>query len=60
MVLGEIQDLENKKRAAVQRITAKTGLIKKYIVRNMTAEEVIGILGPPQMMDEYGNYFYEV
>jgi len=59
VVLGQIQDLENKKRTAVQRITAKTGLIKKYIVRNMTAEEVIGILGPPQMKDDYyGNYFY--
>lgn len=49
-VLVNIQDLENKKLAAVQRITAKTGLIRKYIVRNMTAEEVIGLLGSPQML----------
>lgn len=56
VVLGDIQDLENKKLAAVQRITEKTDLIRKYIVRNMTKEEVIGILGQPQK--EVGNYFY--
>jgi len=48
VVFGNLQELENRKLAAVQRITAKTDLIQKYIVKNMTKEEVIGILGQPQ------------
>lgn len=56
VVFSDIQDLENKKLVAVQRIKGKTALIKKYIVRNMTAEEVIGILGQPQVNDDrYGD-----
>ncbi len=57
VLFGDLGELEKIKIAAAQRITAKTGLIRKYIIRNMTREEVTRILGKP--MKEYsGNYFY--
>lgn len=48
VVFGNIQELENIKIAAAQRITAKTDIIRRYIIKNMTAEEVLRILGQPQ------------
>jgi hypothetical protein len=40
--------LENKKLAAINAITEKTELVRRYIVRNMTMEEVKSILGSPR------------
>ncbi|MBI3807167.1 MAG: hypothetical protein HY281_06585 [Nitrospirae bacterium] len=48
VVFGNIQELENIKIAAAQRITAKTDLIRQYIIKNMTIGEVAQILGQPQ------------
>lgn len=48
IVFGNIEELENKKLAAVQAITEKTELIRRYIVPRMTAKEVQGILGSPR------------
>jgi len=63
VVFGKIQELENIKLAAAQRITAKTDLIRQYIIKNMTTEEVVRILGQPQgSLDFYlehpDAYFY--
>ena len=48
IVFGNIEELENKKLAAMQAITEKTELIRRYIVPRMTAKEVQGILGSPR------------
>lgn len=48
VVLGDIQDLENKKLAAIQVIEDQTEKVKKYIVPNMTIKEVVDILGSPR------------
>lgn len=48
IVLGNIQDLENKKVAAVQVIEDLTEKVKKYIVQGMTMKEVENILGEPR------------
>jgi len=48
IVFGNIEELENKKLAAVQAITEKTELIHRYILPRMTAKEVQGILGSPR------------
>lgn len=55
-VLGNIQVLENKAIAAKKRITGKTDLITKYIVKNMTVREVISILGQPVVNDDFANF----
>ncbi len=59
VVFGNIQELENIKIAAAQRITAKTDIIRRYIIKNMTVEEVFRILGQPQKRlgeEFYNNY----
>ncbi len=48
VVFGNLTELENKKLAAIQAITAKTELIRQYVVRNMTVEEVVSIAGQPR------------
>ena len=48
VVFGNLQELENKKLAAVRAITEKTEIIRKYIVRNMTRKEAQDILGNPR------------
>ena len=50
VVFGNIDELENKKLAALQAITEKTELIDKYVVPRMTKGEVQGILGSPRTM----------
>ena len=47
-------ELENKKLAALRAITAKTELIRRYIVKSMTHEEVRGILGQPRTVSVLG------
>jgi hypothetical protein len=60
VVFGNIQELEKIKIEAVQRITAKTDIIRRYIIKNMTVEEVVRILGQPQQRaGSYDqSYFY--
>lgn len=59
VVFGNIQELENVKLAAVQRITAKTDIIRRYIIKNMTVGEVERILGRPQKrMGDFDSYPY--
>jgi hypothetical protein len=48
IVFGNIEELENKKIAAVRAITEKTELIQRYIVPRMTMKEVQGIVGSPR------------
>jgi hypothetical protein len=48
IAFGNIEELDNKKLAAVIAITEKTELINKYIVPRMTMDEVKGMLGSPR------------
>jgi TPR repeat protein len=48
LVLGNIQELENKKLAAVQAIEDLTEKVRKYIVPGMTTQEVKSVMGPPR------------
>lgn len=57
VVFGDIQELENKKLAAIQAIDDKTSIIRKYIVRNMTQKEVREIAGQPRAIDHFAQYF---
>lgn len=54
VVFGNIRELENIKIEAIQRITAKTDIIRRYIIKNMNVEEVVRILGQPQKRE--GNF----
>ena len=66
VVIGNIQELENKKMVAVQRITDEADRIRqnserirKYIVKMMTEKEVQEILGPPFRKEQGGHaWFY--
>jgi hypothetical protein len=42
-----IEELENKKLAAIQDMKQKSQLVREYIVPNMTQKEVKDILGGP-------------
>lgn len=48
IVFGNLQELENKKLAALQVIEDLTEKVRKYIVPNMTMKEVEDILGAPR------------
>lgn len=48
VVFGNLQELENKKLAAIRVIVEKTELVRKYVVPNMTMKEVENILGTPR------------
>ncbi|MBA5865199.1 MAG: hypothetical protein GDA67_00715 [Nitrospira sp. CR1.3] len=48
VVFGNIEELENKKLAAIKAITEKTDIIRRYILARMTKKEVEGILGNPR------------
>ena len=48
VVFGNIEELENKKLAAVNAITEKTEIVRRYILTRMTKKEVEGILGNPR------------
>jgi hypothetical protein len=55
VVLGNIQELENKKFAAIQVIEDLTGKVEKYIVPGMTMKEVKDILGKPRGATNLGD-----
>lgn len=64
VVFGNIEELENKKLAAMERIINEnerikrnTENIKKYIVRGMTQSEVEGILGKPFKQNDWSGYW---
>jgi hypothetical protein len=48
VVFGNIEELENKKLAAIKVIGDQTEKVKKYIVTNMTMKEVEDIMGAPR------------
>ena len=48
VVFGNLQELENKKLAAIKAIAEKTEIIRRYIVKGMTFGEVHDILGSPR------------
>ena len=48
VVLGNIQDLDNKKLVAVQVIDSLTEKVKRYIAPNMTMKEVESIMDSPR------------
>ena len=48
VILGNIQDLDNKKLVAVQVIDSLTEKVKRYIAPNMTMKEVESIMGSPR------------
>lgn len=65
VVFGNIEALENKKMAALERIINErerikqiTENIKRYIVVGMTQAEVEGILGKPFDSDIYRGWYY--
>ena len=53
IVFGNIQELENKKLAALRAITEKTEIIRTYIAQNMTMKEVSSILGEPRSHNNF-------
>ena len=53
IAFGNIEELDNKKLAAIRAITEKSQLVRQYIVRNMTEQEARGILGNPRASASY-------
>ena len=58
VVVDNIEELENKKLAAVRAITEKSQLVRRYIVRNMTEAEVLSILGQPRARSVFSSWNY--